>query len=430
MKKSKCFSFVFIIFLLETVLLFSMKTMAAKRVQSLHDPIVIVIDPGHGGDNNGTTENGFLEKDMNYTTAMALVQELSQFEGIQIYLTRSSDVDLSLKERAQIAADRQADFLISLHYNASESHLLYGAEAWISILPEYHCQGYQLATCFLREFREMGLTLRGIKTKRHSKGNDYYGIIRESVALNVPALIIEHCHVDHHNDNSFCDSKEELEEFGRADAHAIAKYFGLKSTSLGIDYSAEAENLPEVTVGELVPRATQDFTMPLQCSVTVKEALYEQDRVVLEVRAIDPDTNLIYYAYSLDGGKTFCEDLPWPEGDILTGEFSGVAEISIDIPDGTKPEICVRVTNPYDLQRVSEVVSFDKAFQIPEKLPPEEIKENAEVVSAPKNTISSHVERINQIMLILQIAIVATGFLFFTFLLLFLIRKAKNSKKR
>ena len=420
---------VYFCIILSILLLFPIKSTAAKRVQTVQDPIILVIDPGHGGENNGTTENGFLEKDMNFTTAKALVEELSQFEGIEIYLTRNEDVDLTLKDRAKVAESYHADFLISLHYNASESHLLYGSEVWISLLPEYHAQGYQLATCFLREFREMGLTLRGIKTKRHSNGKDYYGVIRESTGLGIPAIIVEHCHVDHHNDNSFCDSEEELIAFGKADAHAIAKYFGLKSSSLGIDYSAEAENLPEVTMGELVPRATQDASIPLQCSITLKEALYEKDQVTLEIRACDPDTNLIYYAYSLDGGKTFCEDLPWPEGDLLTGVFTGELEITLDIPDGTKPEICFRVTNPYDLQRVSNVLTFEKAFQKPEEKVEETFPEPSEPAAA-ESTVTRQNELLTQIISILQIAILAVAILFVLFFFLYLIRQGKNKRQK
>ena len=324
-----------------------------------------MIDPGHGGENNGTTSCGFLEKEMNLTTAFAMRDELSKFDGIKIYLTRDSDEELSLKDRAKAAENVHADFLISLHYNASESQELYGSEAWISINPAYHNQGYQLGTAFLREFREMGLTLRGIKTRRHSKGNDYYGIIRESVELGIPAIIVEHCHVDHKNDNIFCDSEEELKAFGKADARAVAKYFGLKSSKFGIDYSEEADLLPEVTPGTLVPRATQDTTQPELCQVTLNSASFEENKVNLTITAKDSESNLMYYAYSLDGGLTYSETFVWPEGDILTGEYAGSFTMDLDIPDGTTPLICFRAGNPYDLYCESNVLSFDQPFQRP-----------------------------------------------------------------
>ena len=343
------------------------ESMAAGRVQKTGSKIIVVIDPGHGGDENtGTTEGGVAEKEMTLVTAFAMAEELRLFDGIEVYLTRAEDRDLSLKERAKVAANLNADFLISLHYNASESHSLYGAEAWISLSPDFHAQGYQLATEFLREFRDMGLTLRGIKTKRHSKGNDYYGILRESVSLGVPAILVEHCHVDHAMDQDFCDSKEDFEAFGKADARAVAKYFGLKSSSLGIDYSAEAANLPEVTAGEMVPRAMQDKTNPQYCKIELVEAKYKEDLVAIKISAADPESNLIYYAYSFDDGISFCKDLPWPEGDLLTGEFSGEFVVTLEVPDNTRPRIRFRATNPYDLQCVSECIAFDQFFKKPE----------------------------------------------------------------
>lgn len=401
---------------------------ADERIQKTGSPVIVVIDPGHGGDENmGTQENGFLEKEMNLTTAKAMAAELEKFEGIEVHLTRTGDIDLSLQKRAEIAKNLHADFLISLHYNASETHKLYGAECWVSLDPGYHNQGYQLGTMFLREFRDMGLTLRGIKTKRHSKGTDYYGIIRSAVSYKIPSIIVEHCHVDHPADNVFCDATEELEAFGRADARAVAKYFGLKSSILGVDYSEDAKTLPCVTPGTLVPRAAQDSTIPMFCKVSLKEADYAQDRVTVEVSAQDPDSNLIYYAYSFDGGKTFCDDLPWPEGDILTGEFSGKFEVTLDVPDGTSPKLCFRATNPYDLQNTSNVLTFDKKFEKPKvtEAPPEETLVDAtakltEIVAEEEN------DPFDQIMLILQIAIVVMGSLFFFMLILFLLSRRRN----
>ena len=95
---------------------------ASGRLQQTGNrPVVVVIDPGHGGDNNGTRENGVLEKSMTLTVAKAMYQELSKFDNIKVYMTRTEDVDMTLKERAEMAAELGADFLFSLHFNASET---------------------------------------------------------------------------------------------------------------------------------------------------------------------------------------------------------------------------------------------------------------------------------------------------------------------
>lgn len=353
-----------ILLLLALCMRWPLSCKAAVRLQRTDSPIVVVIDPGHGGDNNGTTENGYLEKEMNMTTAMALYDELSQFEGIEVYLTHTEDKDLSLKERAKFAAEKHADFLISIHYNASESHELFGSEVWISLFPDIHYYGYQLGREVLSEMQEMGLHIRGIKTRPHSKGKDYYGIIREAYELGIPAMIIEHCHVDHEKDTCFCDTKEKQKEFGIRDAHAIARYYGLKSQSLGIDYTGYSELAEEVysgmTSGKTIKRAMYDETEPEECSIAIKEISYEQNEVTILLRAKDAESNVIDYGYSLDGGAQYSERIALPDVDILTGMVPEEFEITLKVPDGIEADLCVKVFNPYDLWKESNHLRFEE----------------------------------------------------------------------
>lgn len=355
---------------------------AAGRIQDTGDELIVVIDPGHGGENQGTTENGFLEKSMTMSTALAMYDELSKFEGIRVYLTHTDDVDMSLKERAQFAAKKDADLLISIHYNASETHLLYGSEVWISLQPVHHAIGYQFATVAMREFRDMGMNLRGIKTKPSSKGDDYYGIIRESASLGLTAVILEHCHVDHPRDVPNCDTEEKQKAYGISDAHAVAKYYGLKSAALGVDYSDYEETLPEVSLNGFIERTVYDAAAPDQCEITAGTADYMGGQAEILVTAKDSETNLIYYSYSLDGGKNYSEILPWPVGDILTGNFPDTVSISLSIPEKCIPNVCIRVYNPYDLYTESNVVSFEREFGVPDQEETEASEEISEFEDA------------------------------------------------
>ena len=79
--------------------------------------LVIVIDPGHGGENLGADYNGFLEKEMNMIVANAMYDELSKYDGISVYMTHTSaDTDMTIQKRADFAASVQADFLFCLHF--------------------------------------------------------------------------------------------------------------------------------------------------------------------------------------------------------------------------------------------------------------------------------------------------------------------------
>ena len=349
--------------LLPLLFMTSVPVHAAGRAQDPGDKVVVVIDPGHGGENLGTTQNAaYMEKDLTMTTALAMYDELSRFEGVEVYLTRTEDQDLTLKERAEFAEEKDADLLVSIHYNASESHASFGSEVWISLEPEYHAYGYQFATVVMRQFQDLGMHLRGIKTRVDSKGKDYYGVIRESVALGIPAVIVEHCHVDQAEDALHCDTEEDQRAFGVSAAHAVAKYFGLKSDSLGVDYSDYPATLPDVSLTEMVPRAKYDDTPPEACTVELDEAFYSEGRVLLSVKASDKDSNLIYYTYSLDGGKNFSKLQAWPVGDILTGVYEEGFLLELEIPDGVIPDICVRAYNAYDLFSESNILHFTQAF--------------------------------------------------------------------
>lgn len=107
--------------------------------------IVVVIDPGHGGENLGAEYGEYTEKDMTLVVAKAMKVELEQYEGITVYLTRTGDEDLSLEERCEYAAGVNADFLFCLHFNMSEYHTLFGAETWISAFGEQYSKGYAFA---------------------------------------------------------------------------------------------------------------------------------------------------------------------------------------------------------------------------------------------------------------------------------------------
>jgi len=100
----------------------------AKSVQPLMQPFVpcaktnrvVVIDPGHGGQNLGTrsTLDGALEKEFSLDWALRLAPLLSS-NGWQVYLTRTNDVFVSLTNRVVFAEEQKADLFLSLHFNAS-----------------------------------------------------------------------------------------------------------------------------------------------------------------------------------------------------------------------------------------------------------------------------------------------------------------------
>ncbi len=97
----------------------------------LDDHTVIVIDPGHGGSENGAVgPTGLREKEVALDLARRLKQALQLDPRMSVVLTRDEDRHLDLDERAAVANHNRADLLISIHLNSSPRNAAYGAETY------------------------------------------------------------------------------------------------------------------------------------------------------------------------------------------------------------------------------------------------------------------------------------------------------------
>ena len=95
----------------------------------------IVIDPGHGGRDPGAIgPSGLKEKDVVLKIAKRLREDL-QRRGYEVFLTRETDIYLSLEERTAIANTKDADLFVSIHANASRKRGARGIETYILDFP-------------------------------------------------------------------------------------------------------------------------------------------------------------------------------------------------------------------------------------------------------------------------------------------------------
>lgn len=103
-------------------------TAAAARQER---PYVIVIDPGHGGEDFGTQGCGIaLEKQVVLGIAKRMAERLRAVPGIEVLLTRDDDVFVPLRERTEIARRARGDIFVSIHANSSPSAGAKGAEVY------------------------------------------------------------------------------------------------------------------------------------------------------------------------------------------------------------------------------------------------------------------------------------------------------------
>ncbi|MCR5686331.1 MAG: N-acetylmuramoyl-L-alanine amidase [Lachnospiraceae bacterium] len=203
---------------------------------------VIVIDPGHGGEFAGATYNGVTEQTITLVVAKYVKEYLlDNYSDVEVYLTRESDVDFAdnlkddLENRCIIAKRHGADALVSIHFNASESHDQSGANIYVSRRDNVSATSHELAESIMKQLTALGLKNRGIEERKSNdmfdeKGDayDYYAINRHCAARNIPGIIVEQCFIDSDTDREFMKSDAALKKLGTADAIGIAEYYGLK----------------------------------------------------------------------------------------------------------------------------------------------------------------------------------------------------------
>jgi N-acetylmuramoyl-L-alanine amidase len=96
--------------------------------RSLIRPVVVVIDPGHGGKDPGAIGiRGTQEKDIVLDIAKKLKSTIEKQPGVKAVLTRDRDYYISLRERLSIARKYNADIFIAVHADAYNKQYSYGA---------------------------------------------------------------------------------------------------------------------------------------------------------------------------------------------------------------------------------------------------------------------------------------------------------------
>ncbi len=148
---------------------------------------VIIIDPGHGGNDSGAIgANGILEKTVVLNIAKGIIKLNKTLleDKFDIYLTRYKDTLISLADRSQLAKHLNAHVFVSLHCNASQTPSK-GMEVYI------HNSEYKntkksivLGISILHEStQKLGFKTRGIKFAN-------FQVLRETIQL-CPVILVE-----------------------------------------------------------------------------------------------------------------------------------------------------------------------------------------------------------------------------------------------
>ncbi len=91
----------------------------------------VVLDPGHGGNDHGSTgPGGLAEKELVLDVAKRLGAMIEEGMGSEVVYTRAEDSYVPLEQRTQIANTSKADLFLSIHANSSTIRSVFGAETY------------------------------------------------------------------------------------------------------------------------------------------------------------------------------------------------------------------------------------------------------------------------------------------------------------
>ncbi len=328
------------------------------------DNITVVIDPGHGGNNPegetdfGASYNGVYEKEIDLITATALRDELSSYENVTVFMTRTEDVHMELTERADFANTTGADIFISVHYNASAHHRFYGTEIFTSAYGEEYARGYSLAENIMRFWKDAGNVSKGVKVRLGDHG-DYYGVIRACREYGIPAVILEHGYLDNEKDFDRLNNTEAWEAMGRLDAGAIADFYGLKK---GVKQESIRDEL-SVPVPENHVEA--DEVPPVDVEVSIDSYNPETGELRYTISAREPESFLMYYdldtaELAADEDLGFLHLKVWEEGaSSMQGTYT--------VPENFRGPFVARVYNNYEKFTDTEPVDIPEYLYSGEK---------------------------------------------------------------
>ena len=310
--------------------------------------LIVVIDPGHDSIHSGCSYFGQYEAEINLKIAKALENELNEYEGVKVYMTRTDNSclnknsnNLCLHARANFAASVNADIFISVHVNASDNEATNGSLIMISdnnylsgafeltkslgskILDKLSVLGLTRVTgniagergYLLSYFTNPSIDTNEFLYPNGTNGN-YYSVIRNNLKNSIPAIIIEHGYLSNYSDfSNYMSSDSKLAALGIADANGIAEYYNLQRKSLKPTISnAEVTNVTAngYTVKATVSSNTSYVAFPTwtqangQDDITWERGVINGNIATYEVNTSthngESGTYITHiYAYNLDG---------------------------------------------------------------------------------------------------------------------------------
>ena len=169
----------------------------------------VVIDAGHGGQDNGGVWGQVYEKHLALDTATRLEANLKRM-GYKTVMLRRSDYFLTLPQRVSMSNRYKNAIFVSIHYNYTWKQQVSGLETFY-----YSSEGQRLAQCV-----QSNLVHRTHTVDRNAKFARYY-VLRNST---LPAILVEGGFVTNESERNLMKSGGFREAIARSVADGIQRY--------------------------------------------------------------------------------------------------------------------------------------------------------------------------------------------------------------
>ena len=149
----------------------------------------IVIDPGHGGRDPGTVAKGLSEADLTLDIALRLEKLLQKEFGVEVVLTRRTDVYVPLEERTAIANRNNADLFLSIHANSSRNNTAKGIETYFlsfASSPEAEAVAARENSASDREMHQLPDLIKAITlNNKLDESRDLASMVQDALVANL-----------------------------------------------------------------------------------------------------------------------------------------------------------------------------------------------------------------------------------------------------
>jgi N-acetylmuramoyl-L-alanine amidase len=186
----------------------------------------VVIDPGHGGIDEGARgPSGLKEKDVVLDIATRMATHLRR-RGCTVTLTRKDDSAVSTTERARIANAARARALVSIHANSFRDPAVDGVETWIADTARVSSSVRRASASLAKALQKAVVRRTRLRDRGVRKGR--YVILRSS---KVPTALVELGFMSNPRTERRLASARWREALARALAKAVARECGLKEAA-------------------------------------------------------------------------------------------------------------------------------------------------------------------------------------------------------